>query len=236
MKMNQNKSRSKKRRKKYQIELTSLSTFLWGIFLFFLFAWVFVLGISFGRGSLPKFVTNLSSYIRAVIGTPAETILRPSKSYDIKSSKKFKPDPKLAFYEKLSIKKEEVKKKWQPREEGKNQKTDSSPRKAKVSEKAFPDRKKGKRAETSNTQSDQWIGGTHYTVQLASLSDGDKAKKMSKRLLDQGYPVYFYEVKVKGKTYYRVRCGKFMSKEDARNYAEKLAQKEGIKGFIARTE
>jgi cell division septation protein DedD len=222
------KSRSKKRRKKYQIEITSLSTFLWGIFLFFLFAWVFVLGISVGRGSLPTVVTDISSYIKKVIGEPAETILRPSKSYDVKSSKKPEPDPKLAFYEKLSVKKDEVKNKWEP--------TDSLPRKAKVAQKVFPNRKKGKRAETSNTQSDQWIDGARYTVQLASLSDGDKAEKMSKRLLDQGYPAYFYEVKVKGKTYYRVRCGKFMSKEDARNYVEKLAREEGIKGFIARTE
>jgi cell division septation protein DedD len=222
------KSRAKKRRKKYQIEITSLSTFLWGIFLFFLFAWVFVLGISVGRGSLPKVVTNLSSYIKGVIGEPAEAILRPSKSYDVKSSKKPEPDPKLAFYEKLSVKKDEVKNNWQP--------TDSLPSKANVSQKVFPNRKKGKRAETLNTQSDQWIDGIRYTVQLASLSDGDKAEKMSKRLLDQGYPAYFYEVKVKGKTYYRVRCGKFMSKKDARNYADKLAREEGIKGFIARTE
>jgi cell division septation protein DedD len=230
------KSRSKKRGKKYQIEITSLSTFLWGIFLFFLFAWVFVLGISVGRGSLPKVVTNLSSYIRGVIGKPAETILRPSKSYDVKSSKKSEPDPKLAFYEKLSIKKDEVKKNWLPSEKGENQKTDSPQSKAKVSQKELPDKKKEKRVETSNTQSDQLSDSTRYTVQLASLSDGDKAEKMSKRLLDQGYPAYFYEVKVKGKTYYRVRCGKFMSKEDARNYAEKLAKNEGIKGFIARTE
>jgi cell division septation protein DedD len=222
------KSRSEKRGKRYQIEITSLSTFLWGIFLFFLFAWVFVLGISVGRGSLPKVVTNLSSYIRDVIGKPVETILRPSKLYDVKSSKKSEPDPKLAFYEKLSIKKEEVKKKWQP--------TDPPQRKAKVSQKVLPDRNKEKRAETLNTQSDQWSDSTRYTVQLASLSDGDKAEKMSKQLLDQGYPAYFYEVKVKGKTYFRVRCGKFMSKEDAKNYAEKLAKTEGIKGFIARAE
>jgi cell division septation protein DedD len=230
------KSRSKKRGKKYQIELTSLSTFLWGIFLFFLFAWVFVLGISVGSGSLPKVVTNLSSYIRGVIGKPAATILRPSRSYDAETPKKSKPDPRLAFYEKLAIKKEEVKKKRQPGEEGDNQKTDSPPRKAKVSQTVLPDRKEGKRAGTSNTQPDQLSESKRYTVQLASLADGDKAKKMSKQLLNQGYPAYFYEVKVKGKTYYRVRCGKFTSKEDARNYAEKLARNEGIKGFIARTE
>ena len=216
--MNSRKSRFKKRRKKYQIELTSLSTFLWGIFLFFLFAWVFVLGISVGRGSLPSIVTNLSSYIRGIIGTPAETILRPSQSYDVTSSKKSDPDPKLAFYEKLSIKKEEVKKM------------------AEVSQKAPPDKEKRKRTDTSTKHSDQWNYGTRYTVQLASVSDGNKAKMMSKRLLDQGYPAYFYEVKVKGKTYYRVRCGKFTSKEDARNYAEKLAREEGIRGFIATTE
>lgn len=221
------KSRSKKRGKKYQIELTSLSTFLWGIFLFFLFAWVFVLGISVGRGSLPKVVTNLSSYIKGVMGKPAETILRPSKSYHIKSPKKSKPDPKLAFYEKLSIKKEEVKKKSQPKQTGENQNTDPLRRKDDVTQKAPPEPK---------TQPDQWTDSTRYTVQLASLSDGDKAEKMSKQLLNQGYPAYFYEVKVKGKTYYRVRCGKFTNKEDARNYAEKLARNEGIKGFIARTE
>ena len=54
------KSQPKKTGKTYQIEFTFLSTFIWGIFLFFLLSWVFVLGILVGRGFLPEAVTTIS--------------------------------------------------------------------------------------------------------------------------------------------------------------------------------
>jgi len=47
-----NKKGSKKI-KKIKIELTPLSLFLWSIFLLFLLAWVFVLGILVERDMLP---------------------------------------------------------------------------------------------------------------------------------------------------------------------------------------
>ncbi len=68
--MAKKRSRSKKRSKKYQIELTPLSIFLWGGCLFFVLAWIFVLGILVGRGFLPGAVTALSD-LKDQIGRPA---------------------------------------------------------------------------------------------------------------------------------------------------------------------
>ena len=37
---------------------------------------------------------------------------------------------------------------------------------------------------------------------------------------------------LKGKTYFRVRCGKFSDEKEARDYHRKLTEKEGLHGFI----
>ena len=54
--MTQNKE--SKKPKKIKIELTPFSTFLWSLFLLFLLAWVFVLGILAGRGLLPGTISG----------------------------------------------------------------------------------------------------------------------------------------------------------------------------------
>ena len=51
-------------------------------------------------------------------------------------------------------------------------------------------------------------------------------------LVDRGYPAYYYGKLVKGKTYFRVRCGEFSSIKEAESYAEKLTKDVGIKGFV----
>ena len=45
-----------------------------------------------------------------------------------------------------------------------------------------------------------------------------------------------YEAIVKGKIYYRIRCGKFRDREEAGIYAGKLVRKNGIKGFVTKIE
>ena len=71
-----------------------------------------------------------------------------------------------------------------------------------------------------------------YTVQVASLSSELEAIKTTNRLTEKGYSAYYLEVIIKGKTWYRVRCGKFKNRSDADWLKKSLAKKEGLSGFV----
>lgn len=248
--MAKKRSRSKKRSKKYQIEFTPLSIFLWGGCLFFVLAWIFVLGILVGRGFLPGAVTALSD-LRNQIGALQQKVSR-ERPHDLDRPKKPDSDPKLAFYDKLASKKEETLKETVPRREAKQ-----STRKKTNATNTHSSQQFSPKSESSDAQkaTDQNRVGTSkvsrlekkergkssapktkYTVQLASLDEKNKAEKFIGDLVQRGYPAYFYEAKVKGKTYYRVRCGTFPSRKAAEDYARKLGKQAGIKGFVSRIE
>ncbi|UCF56795.1 MAG: SPOR domain-containing protein [Deltaproteobacteria bacterium] len=256
--MAKRRSRRKKASKKYQIELTPLSILLWGGFVFFVLSWIFVLGILVGRGFLPGAVTAISD-LRSQISTLKEMVSR-DRSDDLDSRKKSESDPKLAFYEKLSGKKEEAKKEWAPkrsvkgsREEATSKRTNppkelqrqrevlrpkknTDQKQVVISQKAQPERKESGTTKILPNESLPRISEAQYTVQLASLGEKNKAENLINDLVGRGYPAYYYEVKVKGKTYYRVRCGRFLSRKAAGDYAEKLLNEAGLKGFVSRIE
>ena len=75
-----------------------------------------------------------------------------------------------------------------------------------------------------------------FTVQLAALEDRGKAESTIQQLKQRGFDAYFHEVKIKGKTYYRVRCGKFRTKEDAALHAKKLTDQVGLNGFVTKID
>ena len=240
-------------KKRYQFEMTSIGMFLWGCSLFFLLAWIFVLGILVGRGFLPGTVTAISDLKKQI--SRLQEMVNHKKTEDRVVSKKYDPDPKLAFYEKLSSKKYEAK-------------MDSGPSGAAT--RVVPLQNKGERVqglmpekgehltlkpeppneikEIKETLMEKRSGGEvlekqkalavdmPFTVQIASLRNRDKADQMIKGLIDQGYPAYYYEANVKGKIYYRIRCGRFSDRRDAAEYAKKLEREEGIKGFVSKLE
>jgi cell division septation protein DedD len=78
--------------------------------------------------------------------------------------------------------------------------------------------------------------GGAYTVQVASLDSENKAVKMAERLKDRGHPAYVKKVNVEGKTYYRVRCGRFNDKKEASEYEELLTRQDKTKGFVIKLE
>jgi cell division septation protein DedD len=78
--------------------------------------------------------------------------------------------------------------------------------------------------------------GGGYTVQVASLDNENKAVKMADRLKNRGHPAYVKKVNVKGKTYYRVRCGRFSDKKEASDYEKLLTKQDKIKGFVIKLE
>jgi len=207
------KGKSPKKKKKHKIELTYPSMFLWGFFLFFLLGWIFVLGILVGRGLLPGPVTAITGLKDHISKFPG--VAGSDKTQGLKSQNKSNSDPKLVFYEKLSVKKEEAKKKWVP-ERKKRDPLDK------------PEKPRQIRAPP--------VDNAQYTVQIASLEDQDMAQKLIGELTSRGYPAYFYEAEVGGRIYYRIRCGRFVSRGEADDYAIRLATETGHKGFVSRLE
>jgi len=239
--MAKKRSRSKKRSKKYQIELTPLSIFLWGGCLFFVLAWIFVLGILVGRGFIPGAVTALSD-LKDQIGVLQQKVSRERPQQELDPPKKSDSEPKLAFYDNLSSKKVEPLKETAPPRNAKrtnSSKQFSPTRESSGAQKATTQNRAGtssvSRLQKKETREPAAPKGK-YTVQLASLDDKNKAKEFISDLVQRGYPAYFYEAKVKGKTYYRVRCGTFPSRKTAEDYASKLRKEAGMKGFVSRIE
>ncbi|MGD9077482.1 MAG: SPOR domain-containing protein [Desulfobacteraceae bacterium] len=249
--MAKKRSRSKKRSKKYQIELTPLSILLWGGCLFFVLSWIFVLGILVGRGFLPGAVTALSD-LKNQIGVLQQMVSREKPAKDLNPPKKPDSDPKLAFYDKLSSKKEEsLKERVAPRNAKKSTRKKADPKRTN-SPPQFSPKRESLGAQKGTVQNRVGISKAvrlekkergepsapkaKYTVQLASLDEKNKAESFISDLAQRGYPAYFYEAKVKGKTYYRVRCGKFPSRKAAEDYASKLRREAGMKGFVSRIE
>ena len=90
-----------------------------------------------------------------------------------------------------------------------------------------PDRKR--------KQTQVWQGeedSRHYSVQVIALKDKEKTEQMVERLSSLGYQAYYYQTLINGKTFYRVRCGPFYTIPEAKKYAKRLADREGLKPFV----
>ena len=228
-------SKSKRKgRKTFKFELAPFSMVLWVFGLFFLLAWIFVLGIFVGRGFLPGAVTALTD-LKGQISRLQKMV---SDDDDRKSAVSEKPDsdPKLAFYEKLSSKRDEAKKKWHP-------KKDTGPaREKKVgtdtgSGKTNSTKKELQHSPQTVQKPPQPVGeNIQFTVQLASLTDRAGAEKMVRQLGSRGYKATYKTARINGKTYYRISCGKFGNREDAALYAVKIRKKAGLEGFVKKVE
>lgn len=224
-------------KKKYHIEMTSLSLFFWVFGLCFLLTWIFVLGVLVGRGFLPSAVSTITD-LKAQV-TRLQGLVTHGKSANPPPHKVAESDPKLAFYEKLSGKKEDVKKKGLQEEKPEAPKGEGAHGRPETPLKGSPDARKpetqgaaGRTAEPPTASS----AAQPFTVQLVSLEDRGKAESTIRQLKERGFDAYFYEVKVKGKTYYRVRCGKFRTREDAALHAKRLTDQVGMNGFVTKID
>ncbi len=224
-------SKNKGQTKRYNIELTAISALFWTIFLFFLLIWIFVLGILVGSGFLPGSLKTIAE-LKGQIKSLQETISH-RESIDTSTPKKTDNEPDLAFYDALANKKAETKNDWEPQEKSSlEKKPDQRPLKDKdvisADQKAFKD--EGVLIQASEKRENL------YTVQIASIEDKEKAEKLVIDLIGKGYDAYSYEADLNGKIYYRVRCGRFSSRQEASEYAQTLEKKAGLKGFVSRIE
>jgi hypothetical protein len=219
--MKKSKRPPKTRKRGHAIELSAKAALFWALCLFFLLAWTFVLGIFVGRGFVPDGMQSVS-VLKARIAELQGLIGHQDSPKPDASEKSFE-DPKLAFYENLSIKKKAVARKQLP------QSRKEKPGRPVPSGDANV--KNGTGQEHASVHTDE-----KYTVQIASLAVREKAKGFVDRLTGKGYPAYYHEVNIKGSPRYRVLCGSFKTAADAKGFARELFKAEKIKGFVLRVE
>ncbi|MEX0802575.1 MAG: SPOR domain-containing protein [Candidatus Binatia bacterium] len=75
--------------------------------------------------------------------------------------------------------------------------------------------------------------GGPWTVQVNAFPDEKTARTSVDRLKDKGYNAYVTEVRTNGKLWYRVRVGRFSSREEAEKVEETLKNKESLGNSFA---
>ena len=208
--MGQKKTKTDETGKRYHFELSRTSIFLWSLGSFVLLAWIFTLGVLAGRGLLPGGVNTLAE-LKTQIGKLQQMISKKDRS-ELDRIKELQKDPKFAFYDELSGKKSDAVKKPSP---------------------SLKRHKKDLRESEENKSAKAL---TEYIVQVASLDSEARATKMVNRLIGKGYSAYSYKVFIKGRKYYRVRCGMFRTREEATNIRKRLAKNEKLNGLVRKIE
>lgn len=239
---------------KYQIELSSMSLVFWVVCIVFFMGWIFVLGVLVGRGFLPGANTAMAD-LKAQVTKLQEMVAR-NKRADQKPQAKEDIDSKLGFYDKLESKKEDKRKPFPelPPEPRKSEKAvkpsdttladvkadiakkESLAKKQDIAKSAGPDKKVKETAPEPGRAAEKASGPFRYVIQIAALDERAKAEDTVRKLSERGVDAYLQETVVKGKTYYRVRCGKFVTKEEANNYALKLPKEAGTSWRVVNIE
>jgi cell division septation protein DedD len=249
--MARKRSSEKKKGRTFQVEMRAGSLFLWGGGLLFLLVWIFALGILVGRGSLPadKAVGELKEQIGKL-----QEIVRRDRARQSEPEEEPAESPKLAFYEKLATKKDEALERRTTRSEPAVKKRvraapperparepEPEPTPESVEKTRSPPEKPSARAEETRVpppvaERDGLLVKARFTVQVAATTTRSAAEAMIQRLKRKGHPAYYYDVEVNGTTYYRVRCGRFLSRTEAEQYAGLLRKKEGVNGFVSKLD
>lgn len=241
---------------KFQIELSSMSLVFWVVCIVFFMGWIFVLGVLVGRGFLPGANTAIAD-LKAQVTKLQEMVARNKKA-DQKPQVKEDIDPKLGFYDKLESKKEEKRKPFPelPPEPAKSEKAvrptdtdttladvkadiakkESSTKKQDMARNAGSEKKLKEAAPEPVKAAEKVSGPFRYVIQVAALDEKTKADDMVRKLSEGGVEAYLQETVVKGKTFYRVRCGRFLTKEEASSYALKLPKEAGTGWRVVNVE
>ncbi len=209
-KVKEEKALSKKRKSSSRKGLT-----LWIFLIFFVSAWMFILGILVGRGTAPvqfdieKLQNELAALKEDVVKEELERFKIDSNAANNKTE--------MNFYEELKVTKEEDSLNIDTSEQKKEplpENTVSEPKKIGPSEEALS--VKAHQENKPKTISKTDITNKNLTIQVASFKDPNVADKMVEELKKKGFPAYRSIGKVPGKgLWYRVRIGHFGSKSEA---------------------
>jgi cell division septation protein DedD len=239
---------------KYQIELSSTSLVFWVVCIVFFMGWIFVLGVLVGRGFLPGANTAIADLKTQV--TKLQEMVARTKRADRKSQTAEDIDSKLGFYDKLESRKEDTKRPFPelPPERPKSEKAgkpsdltladvragiakkESAAKKQDMAKNAGAEKNVKEVAPDPTKQAEKVSGPFRYVIQIAALDEKSKAEDMVRKLSEGGVEAYLQETVVKGKTFYRVRCGKFLTKEEANAYGQKLPKEAGTRWRVVNVE
>jgi cell division septation protein DedD len=243
--MKKNKRKTQEFKKPFLV-LNRRKLFGWGIVIFFLCAWMFVLGVLVGRDTAPlKFDIKK---LQQKIGDADRQPLTAQPDETPREAAAVRDKTKLGFYERLpedqqDIKVPQIKKKPsdQPKSIAASESkapgdaANTSALKAdpqKVSSSKAPAAEKKKTVSAAATQKKP--SGPVYTVQAAALKKMEDADRLVTKLKKSGYPAYRVIGKVPEKgIWFRVRVGKYQSRSAAKKTQQKL-KKLGLKPIIVK--
>ena len=244
--------------KKPFIVLTRRKIAGWAFLIFFLCAWMFVLGVLVGRGTAPvKF--DIAAIEKKIEASKKDDLGKQQKMPGQKDSATLKDKTKLEFYEALKENSEDTKvpdlqepkvikpKIEKPAEKAASPKpqatTSQKPASAKAaSQKAGSQKAKPVKASQKDAPTKEKVAavektrtaGPKYTIQAASVKNAKDADQLIQKLKKSGYPAYRTIGKVPGKgIWFRVRIGEYNSKTEARRTLDKL-KKQGLKPILVK--
>jgi DedD protein len=236
--------------KKPFIVLTRRKIAGWFFIIFFLCAWMFILGILVGRGTAPvKF--DIAAIEQKLAGSAKTDSAGQPQMPGQKDDLTVKDKTKLDFYEALKENREDVKtpalqqpkavegKPEEPLEKAAAEKPaadktasqDTAPQESKPA--AIPQKKalKEEREKAAAVEKINTAGPT-YTIQAASVKDPKDADRLVEKLKKAGYPAYRVIGKIPGKgVWFRVRIGTYRGKAEARAVMDKL-KKDGLEPIL----
>jgi len=209
-------------------------TILWLCAVFFVSAWMFILGVLVGRGTAPVHfdVEALQKELAAL----KESVKIKEKPWYRNRSEPDRQTAELEFHE--ALKKDKIESQL-AMGAGRTVKQPVRPQKSEVSAKPKPSvgKASGPTGAPARPPEKSGAAGTGgFAVQVAALKDAGSAEAKAAEFSRKGYPAYSTSATVAGRgTWYRVRIGNFGSRAEALQILEKL-KKENIKGFIVKKE
>jgi cell division septation protein DedD len=250
------KRKDKKGSARYHLEFSGSSMFFWSLALFFLMGWLFVLGILVGRGFLNEKLENISELKNSI--AKLQKMVKEKESSQKIGEKAPDKDPEFAFYKELVDEKGGKTGQLKPagdKDDGAIQADVKPPKESKEREGPIPEPAKPVEPLPSDSDRVEESGRMHtessqkqpseknlkeaeksgsFSLQVASLTTGEQAQKLISTLKDRGYSSFINKVNVGGKTYYRVHCGPFGSRQEALSFKKAFSAKEKMEGIIAR--
>ena len=206
----------------------------WLTLLFFVSAWMFLLGILVGRGTVP--LPHDPDKLQKKLAELKEADIKAKMSRVKINTDTEKTQKELGFYEALKESKSETEiKKKKPKFAGKDAKV--STKKSKV-----PPKKKSQTQVKASTQANRTKAETsssttsddqkNLAIQVGSFRNSNDAEKLVQILNEKGYPAFktMGAVPEKG-IWYRVRIGYFSSRDEAWKTMKRL-KKQGHAGFL----
>lgn len=236
--------------KKPFIVLTRRKIAGWFFIIFFLCAWMFILGVLVGRGTAPvKF--DIAAIEKKLAGsTKTDSEVQPEMPAQ-KDELEVKDKTKLDFYEALKENREDPKTPELQQPKVDDRKLEETPE-GTVAQEPPPDKsavqktvpeeskaavippKKDSKQEMAKVPAvaKTNTAGPIYTIQAASVRDPKDADRLVEKLKKAGYPAYRQIGKIPGKgVWFRVRVGEYKGKAEAMGVMEKL-KKDGLKPIL----